>query len=393
MKLLVLSFYFQPDLCAGSFRSTALIEKLRQFEGLEIDVITTLPNRYSSYTTDAPASEKSGGVTIHRIGLPAHQSGMLDQAKAFYRYYSQAKKIIKGKQYNAVYATSSRLFTAFLGARISRRLNIPLYLDIRDIFVDTIKDVLPGTIAILAKPVFSAIERYTFRRADRINLVSKGFGPYFSDRYPAADYRWFTNGIDEIFLEAAKEGSRPDRSAKEKLTVLYAGNIGEGQGLHHIIPGLAHSLDDRVDFRVIGDGGRRAALLAELKRYGVSNVELLPPVNRDILIEEYLKADVLFMHLNDYPAFEKVLPSKIFEYAAMGKPILAGVAGYSASFLKAEVDNCSVFQPGNVSDGIAAFSQLNISNLNRKSFKKKFSRRSIAEAMARDIYEFTKDAQ
>jgi len=31
-------------------------------------------------------------------------------------------------------------------------------------------------------------------------------------------------------------------------------------------------------------------------------------------------ADVLFLHLNAYKAFEKVLPSKIFEYAATGRP-------------------------------------------------------------------------
>ena len=43
---------------------------------------------------------------------------------------------------------------------------------------------------------------------------------------------------------------------------------------------------------------------------------------------------ILFIHLNAYPAFEKVLPSKIFEYAATGKPILAGVSGYSADFIR-----------------------------------------------------------
>ena len=46
--------------------------------------------------------------------------------------------------------------------------------------------------------------------------------------------------------------------------------------------------------------------------------------------------DVLFLHLNDYSAFRKVIPSKIFEYAATGKPIVAGVSGYAAEFLRHE---------------------------------------------------------
>ena len=61
------------------------------------------------------------------------------------------------------------------------------------------------------------------------------------------------------------------------------------------------------------------------------------------LIKEYLNADILFLHLNDYEAFQKVLPSKLFEYGAMNKPILAGISGYSKEFVKSEISNCAVF--------------------------------------------------
>lgn len=392
MKILVLSFYYSPDLCAGSFRTTALVEQLKKYGDLDIEIITTLPNRYATYSSEAQKLECYNNVMIHRIALPSHKSGMLDQAKAFYHYYSRVKQLIKGKSYDAVYATSSRLFTAFLGARISRTRDIPLYLDIRDIFVDTIKDVLPAKLAFFSMPIFSAIERYTFSTAKRINLVSKGFASYFKKRYANMELRWFTNGIDDVFIGADCSGRGRGLDTSGELRLLYAGNIGEGQGLHTIIPGMAKQLEGKAKIRVIGDGGRKFALQQALSELDVSNVELAPPVNRDTLIEEYCSADVLFLHLNDYPAFEKVLPSKIFEYAALGKPVLAGVAGYSASFLKAEVSNCRVFQPGNVSQGISALSRLTISDVDRKSFKEKFSRRSIADAMARDIYEFTQYA-
>ena len=139
MKILVLSFYFPPDLCAGSFRCSALIEHLKKQSGIEIDLITTLPNRYASFSADAPAHEVNDNVEVSRIALPSHASGMLDQIKSFRVFYRQARSITKHKDYDMVFATSSRLFTAFLGARISKAKKIPLYLDIRDIFVDTIK--------------------------------------------------------------------------------------------------------------------------------------------------------------------------------------------------------------------------------------------------------------
>ena len=123
----------------------------------------------------------------------------------------------------------------------------------------------------------------------------------------------------------------------------------------------------------------------------LDNVELLPPVDRVSLIEEYIKADVLFLHLNDYPAFEKVLPSKLFEYAAMRKPIWAGISGYSAKFVKAEIDNCEVFLPGNITDAMEKFDVLEFHLEPRNKFILKFNREKIMDEMALDILRFAKE--
>mgnify|MGYP000318322840 CR=1 FL=1 len=387
MRILVLSFYYQPDLSAGSFRCTALVEELKKYSDCEIEIITTLPNRYSSFPVDAKIVEKEGRITIHRVGLPSHKSGMIDQIRAFFTYYRKAKKIVFNENYDVVYATSSRLFTAFLGARIANKKRLPLYLDIRDIFVDTIKDVLSPKVALLAKPVFSAVEKYTFRRAQRINLVSRGFKQYFEQRYPETDYRWYTNGIDKEFLdiEAIKE---TELSQPKTLQVTYAGNLGEGQGLHKILPQLAKMLEGRVEFNVIGDGGRKSQLENELLSNEVTNVKLLPPVKRDQLIAFYQQADVLFLHLNDYPAFKKVLPSKIFEYAAMGKPIWAGVSGYAAEFLDSEVENSAVFEPGNHLQAIQLLDSLHMTLTKRDDFITKYSRENVMSKMAKDLVGF-----
>ena len=51
MRILLLSFYYPPDLSAGSFRAAALVKALTQAgsTGLTIDVLTTVPNRYKSF--------------------------------------------------------------------------------------------------------------------------------------------------------------------------------------------------------------------------------------------------------------------------------------------------------------------------------------------------------
>lgn len=385
MKILFLSYYFQPDLCAGSFRNTALISALKDKvpEGSQIDVITTLPTRYASFNVDAPKFEVVDGVRITRVELPDHENGMLDQSKAFITYARQVIRLSGGEQYDLVYASSSRLMTAFLGALVATKHNTPLYLDIRDIFVDTIKDVLSPKLTWILRPVFSILETWAFRKAKKVNLVSEGFKGYFKSRYPQLKYSFYTNGIDDEFLNAQPDSC--DAPDSEVPSVVYAGNIGEGQGLHEILPYLASYYKGRLNFKIVGDGGCKRQLENAIQEVGAHNIRLYSPVSRDELIKIYKDADILFLHLNNYDAFLKVLPSKIFEYAALGKPVWAGVSGYSAKFLKDYVSNSAVFQPCSLDEAIKSFDSLNLETCPRTEFVENFSRSKIMEEMASDI--------
>ena len=388
MKILILSFYYQPDLSAGSFRVTSLVDELAKSDA-NIEVVTTSPNRYFSYKVKADEFESFGNVKVHRITLPKHKSGMIDQINSFITFYRKARILVKNESYDIVFATSSRLFTAFLGARVAKSKGLPLYLDIRDIFTDTMKDILPRSLSKFLKPILSLIEKYTFKDAKRINLVSKGFSPFFKERYPNATYRFFTNGIDKEFISAAPHSSTQNHS-RSLVQVLYAGNLGKGQGLEKIIPELAERLNGKVRFKIIGDGGQKKVLEEAISKKALNNVDLLPPVSRAQLVDEYKEADILFLHLNNYSANEKVLPSKLFEYAATGKPIWAGLSGFSAEFVKTELTNCQVFSPADAEEGAAKFKNLNLDVIPRSDFTKKFARESIISEMALDIMECAK---
>lgn len=384
-KILILSFYYQPDLCAGSFRTTALVKSLNKTDlDLDIEVITTAPNRYSSFREKVKVFEIVDGVRIHRIVIPMHNSGMFDQSLAYISYYRQAIKIAKKSDYDLIFATSSRLFTAFLGARIARKKRVALYLDIRDIFVDTIFGILPKALGILSISWFNLIERYTFSTAKHINLVSEGFLRYFEEKKIDASFSFFTNGIDKEFDDSTNIISY-DTPPNKQLTILYAGNIGEGQGLHKIIPALAGRLGKRANFLVIGDGSQKEKFKNSIANMGLDNVELRDPINRKQLIDEYVKADVLFLHLNNNPAFKKVLPSKLFEYAAFNKPIFAGLSGYSADFIHAEISDCEVFMPCDIDDAVQKFDRLNLAVEPRREFIEKFRRETIMTMMAANI--------
>jgi glycosyltransferase involved in cell wall biosynthesis len=389
MKVLVLTFYYPPDLSAGSYRAQAIVQAL-QSEGpgdLTIDVITTMPNRYASFAdSGCKVSESAGGATVavnvERLPVTNHHSGLLDQCLCFAGFAVRALRRVRGNDYDLVLATSSRLFTAYLGALIARRTGARLYLDIRDLFVETMADLFRHRPLIrLLVPLLARIERFTVARAARVNLVSQEFLGYCAKRFPGVEFANFTNGIDPEFLDF--DYAKPAHSGPR--TVLYAGNIGLGQGLEHIIPEAARLLGGETTFRIIGDGGRREALVAAVRDSALTNVEILPPVDRDVLRQEYRNADVLLMHLNDAPALQRVLPSKIFEYAASGKPIVAGVRGHARSFIDAEVANARVFDPCDASGLVAALDAVAPGLTDRSAFERAYSRETIMRAMALDV--------
>ncbi|QDK82601.1 glycosyltransferase family 4 protein [Spirosoma sp. KCTC 42546] len=388
MNILYLTFYFDPDIGPGAFRNTTLVNALacQLTSSDSIHVLTTQPNRYDSYKPVASEEEEwcSGGcpITVQRIAIPKHKSGFIDQICSFFVYYVRACQLARAYEYDLVFASSSRLFTAFLGARLARKRAVPLFLDIRDLFREAILDVIKNPLVrMILSPLLRAVERYTFGYARHINLVSEGFRSYF-DPFRQATYSYFTNGIDTAFLGIPASQSTPDKPYR---TILYAGNIGEGQGLHDIIPEAARQLGSGYRFLIIGDGGARIKLEVALKANDSTNVKLRQPVNRRELLAEYQDADYMFVHLNNIDACRRVLPSKLFEYGATDKPIIAGVTGYAASFVRDYLPNSILFNPGDVTSLIRQLRETPYQTQSRAAFRQRFRRQTINAEMASQI--------
>ena len=393
MRVLILSFHFPPDLSAGSFRTQALIEAFEPNldEKCSIDVLTTFPNRYTNFKIQTNDFKKKKNVNIFRVALKKPNNGILNQILNFFQYAKFVLSKTKHEKYDVIYATSSKLMTAVLGAFLSNKKNSPLYLDIRDLFVDTIKDVFPGWKQLLLQPIFRIFEKWSFNSANHINIVSGGFSDYIKTKTDVKCISVHTNGIDEIFikpnqyLSPKKSRSISTEIGKKPITILYAGNIGEGQALHSVIPKMSQLLGKNYIIKIIGDGAKIGYLKRDIFKTEMVNIEIYPPVAREKIPSLYRNADILFLHLNDHRAFRKVIPSKLFEYAATGKPILAGVSGFPAQFIKDNIKNCEVFEPCNAEQAVKALNNLDLSYEDRHDFIAKFQRKKIMEKMSLEI--------
>lgn len=148
---------------------------------------------------------------------------------------------------------------------------------------------------------------------------------------------------------------------------------------------MAEELGDMYIVNIVGDGGKKNILENKVKN--LKNVNLLSPVKRDELLLLYKKSDYLFLHLNDYSAFQKVLPSKLFEYGATNKKIIAGVGGYAAEFIKEHLPNAIVFEPCNCNDLMKKMKSLSTDNdVNKIDFIYEFSRSRIMKKLVKEVY-------
>ena len=395
MRIIFFTFYYPPDLCAGSFRAIALAKALSDGLGAndELHIVTTHPNRYENYKVKADDIEIHGKITVHRIPVPNHKSGMLSQARTFASYAIVAYKLSNKLNPNFLIGTTSRLMTGILTGMSARKLGCRYFIDLRDIFSEAISDLFSRKsklLGFISKAIFSSLERWLFNKASGVNVVSEGFPGYFQNtRINTFEWSFFPNGVDREFIGLSLKKNNSPKSIK---TILYAGNIGSGQGLETILPATAKRMGNGYRFLVIGGGGARSKLINAIKSKNVNNIKILPPVKRKDLIQYYQNADILFLHLNDIPAYHRVLPSKIFEYAALGKPIVAGLSGYSAQFMADNVPYAALFNPGDADGCINAIEKaenLDINSKNIDIFVKEYSREKIMDRMAKHILSIT----
>ncbi len=351
---------------------------------LKVDVYTTFPNRYGSRFENLKEFEDYGWLTVNRIRLPKHNGKMLSQAMSYSKFFFSVLFRSRKQKYDLVFATSSRLFTAFLGSLIAKRNKTALFLDIRDLFSDTLKDLLKRSKLRVVLPIINYLERKTLRAADAVNVVSPGFEQHIKSLIGQKDLHIITNGIDPEFYRSKP---KPSSSIRNIPQIVYAGNIGDGQGLERIIPDAAKRLEGYAQFKIVGDGSKKKELKKSIIERDCKNIELLDAVDRSELIDIYAEADILFLHLNDFISFRKVLPSKIFEYAASGKPIIAGVAGCAKDMLLNEISGALVFDPGNTNELVKIVKKSNKinSNYDRTDFIEKYRRENLMDELVRVV--------
>jgi len=142
---------------------------------------------------------------------------------------------------------------------------------------------------------------------------------------------------------------------------MFAGNIGEGQGLETIVV-AAQLLKDCPDiqFVIVGDGIALPRLKEAADAQNVKNILFLGRYPAKDMPGLYALADVLLIHLKDDPLFQITIPHKVFAYMASCKPVLVAVRGDTADIVR-EANaglSCAPGDPHDLAETIRHFSKM-----------------------------------
>jgi len=139
------------------------------------------------------------------------------------------------------------------------------------------------------------------------------------------------------------------------VVALYAGNLGEKQGLEILIDAAKQTVNDRRLVWVIAGEGSSRQRLMEIS-YGLSNIKWLPLQPTDKLNDLLNFADIHLLPQRA-DAADLVMPSKLTGMLASGRPVVATVA--KGTQVAEVVEECGiVVPPGDVKSLIEAVQNL-----------------------------------
>jgi colanic acid biosynthesis glycosyl transferase WcaI len=196
---------------------------------------------------------------------------------------------------------------------------------------------------------FSRVSSISNRMIERMGDRRRG------ERAPVLFPNWGDIEAIRPALPQADNRLREELGLQKKTILLYSGNMGAKQGLGMLLP-LVKALaeDDRVHFIFCGEGPYRPQM--ERMVADCDNVTMLPlqPVAR---LGELLNAADIHLLPQLRGAADLVMPSKLCDMLASGRPVLA-IAG-TGTQLAQVVEGCGLAVPdGDPAALVAAAKQL-----------------------------------
>jgi glycosyltransferase involved in cell wall biosynthesis len=341
MRILFLSDNFPPEVNAPATRT---YEHCRHWVnlGAEVTVITCFPNFpkgkvYAGYKNRCKRTEWIDGIKVVRVWSYISANEGFFKRTIDYISFS-VSSFIAGlfEPGDIIVATSPQFFTALGGRVLSFWKRKPWIMEVRDLWPESIKTVGAMKDNAFIR-YFEWQEKRCYRSAKKIICVTDSFKKAITEK--GIDPRKIgviKNGANlSLFKSQEKDDGILRKYNLENKTVLgYIGTHGMAHNLSFILDCAKRLADHKeIHFLFIGDGAEKENLKRKVLEDRIDNVTMLDSVSKNEIKDYISVLDIALINLKKSDLFKTVIPSKIFENAAMRIPILMGVEGEAKSIV------------------------------------------------------------
>ena len=401
MKILFLTDNFPPEVNAPASRT---FDHCREWakNGDEVTVITCAPNFpqgkvYPGYKNKFWQEERIEGIRVIRVwSYIVANKGFLKRTLDFISYSVSSFFAGLFVKSDLIVATSPQFFTALSGRALSSWKRTPWVMEVRDLWPESIKTVGAMKDNAFIRH-FEWQEKRCYKSAKKIVVVTDSFRKKLIERgIPSEKIAVVKNGVDRsLFIPQQKDTELISKLKIDGKTVIgYIGTHGMAHKLDFIIQTASKLKDTNPEyhFLFIGNGAEKEKLLKLKVDLMCDNVTMLDSVPK-AEVKNYISIlDVCLINLRKSDLFTTVIPSKIFENAAMEVPILMGVEGEAKEIVEHYTAGIC-FEPENEEDFIDKL-KIVTNPENQKAFKEgckelaiDFDRKKLAEKMLNVLHQ------
>ena len=328
--VLILSQYFHPDVAGTGQILTELAVGLRQ-KGMRVGVINAQP----TYTAAprAPRREVHEGVEVERLPLPRFNRrrhvGRIASAIVFCSLV--LTRLIFSRNRDPLLVVTNPPVLPFIALLLSKVRRQPYVCLVHDIYPDAAIRLGYLRERGLITRIWERLNVLTYTNADTIIVLGQCMAETLRRKTPAwrlPPIRVIHNWADPDFIvPREKEANWVSArfGTRDKLTVLYAGNMGLFHDIETLIE-AARRVQGRTDieFLFIGGGGKQHMLVESVRQGNLTNVQILPYQPREDLPFTLTCGD--FSAVTLVRGMEGLsVPAKLYTALAAGQAILAVV--------------------------------------------------------------------
>jgi colanic acid biosynthesis glycosyl transferase WcaI len=349
MKILYVSQYYPPETAAPAVRVSEL-SRIWAEAGHEVTVLTGFPNHptgsvppeYRRKLWRLWMRDDSNGVRVHRtwlVPLPNRKSW-----ERMVNYLSFAlSAVLRGvflPRPEMVIATSPQLLVGLSGLIIAIWKHVPFILEVRDLWPESLEAVrVSGKKQVLMRAL-GWVAGLLYRRSDHIVVVTQAFKGHLQREWevPPEKISVVVNGVDDGLFCPQPELPEILREfgLEQRFVVGYIGTIGNAHGIETLVElaDLLKCSDPEIFFLVVGEGAEKVKLMRLAQGKRLTNLGIFPGQPRSRIPAIIAASRVCMVLLRRSELFKTVIPTKMLEFMACGRPLVAALEGEAADLVR-----------------------------------------------------------